>query len=166
MCSLLAISSFGVLTQAGSLTAVGSTTGISPETASTFSSGGFRQVTSSLPQLILLTKTFVRSNYWGIPQYQASAVSSYLSALGSTNQGLFNSSGRGFPDVAAQGEHVAIYSGGSQQAVAGTSCSSPIFASVIGLINDKLAAAGKPPLGFLNPWCVTAIELHPPSLSL
>jgi tripeptidyl-peptidase-1 len=34
----------------------------------------------------------------------------------------------------------------------GTSCSSPGFASVIALINDRLAAAGKPNLGFLNPW--------------
>ncbi|KAI0085907.1 peptidase S8/S53 domain-containing protein, partial [Irpex rosettiformis] len=34
----------------------------------------------------------------------------------------------------------------------GTSCSSPIFASVISLINDQLIAAGKSPLGFLNPF--------------
>ncbi|KAK0184309.1 hypothetical protein F5146DRAFT_938685, partial [Armillaria mellea] len=32
------------------------------------------------------------------------------------------------------------------------SCSSPIFASVISLINDRLVAAGKPVLGFLNPF--------------
>lgn len=35
--------------------------------------------------------------------------------------------------------------------VFGTSCSSPIFASVIALINDRLIAAGRPVLGFLNP---------------
>ena len=34
----------------------------------------------------------------------------------------------------------------------GTSASSPTFASVIALINDQLVAAGKPVLGFLNPW--------------
>ncbi len=34
----------------------------------------------------------------------------------------------------------------------GTSCSSPIFTSVIALLNDELAQAGKPPLGFLNPF--------------
>jgi hypothetical protein len=40
-----------------------------------------------------------------------------------------------------------IYNAGSAQLVGGTSCSSPIFASVVGLINDQLAAAGKSPLG-------------------
>jgi tripeptidyl-peptidase I len=36
--------------------------------------------------------------------------------------------------------------------VSGTSCSSPIFASVIALLNNELLNAGKPVLGFLNPW--------------
>jgi tripeptidyl-peptidase-1 len=36
--------------------------------------------------------------------------------------------------------------------IEGTSCSSPGFASVIVLINDRLVAARKPTLGFLNPW--------------
>ncbi|KAJ7781855.1 family S53 protease [Mycena maculata] len=115
------------------LTAVGSVHGTSPETASDFSSGGF-------------------SNYFGTPAYQSAAVSQYLSLLGDTNKGLFNTSGRGYPDVSAQGENVQIVSGGSTEGVDGTSCSSPIFASVIGLINDQLIAAGKSPLGFLNPW--------------
>ncbi|KAJ7117680.1 family S53 protease [Mycena epipterygia] len=115
------------------LTAVGSVHGTSPETASDFSSGGF-------------------SNYFGVPDYQADAVAKYLSILGSTNKGLFNTSGRGYPDVSAQGENVQIVSGGTTQGVDGTSCSSPIFASVIGLLNDQLIAAGKSPLGFLNPW--------------
>ena len=35
--------------------------------------------------------------------------------------------------------------------VGGTSCASPIFASFIALVNDRLIAAGKPVLGFLNP---------------
>lgn len=34
----------------------------------------------------------------------------------------------------------------------GTSCSSPIFTSVVALLNDELLNAGKPVLGFLNPW--------------
>jgi tripeptidyl-peptidase-1 len=35
--------------------------------------------------------------------------------------------------------------------VDGTSASAPIFAGVITLLNDARAAAGLPPLGFLNP---------------
>ncbi|KAF7357217.1 Family S53 protease [Mycena sanguinolenta] len=115
------------------LTAVGSVTGVSPETASSFSSGGF-------------------SNYWGTADYQSDAVAAFLTAQGTTNKGLFNASGRGYPDVSAQGENVQIVVDGQTGGVDGTSCSSPIFASVIGLINDQLIAAGNSPLGFLNPW--------------
>ena len=35
--------------------------------------------------------------------------------------------------------------------VDGTSCSSPIFASVVALLNDYQTAQGKPKLGFANP---------------
>ena len=52
------------------VTTVGGTTGISPETAVSFSGGGF-------------------SNYFAQPSYQSSAVSTFLTALGNTNSGLF-----------------------------------------------------------------------------
>jgi tripeptidyl-peptidase-1 len=119
------------------MTSVGATTGNPTETAATFSAGGF-------------------SNYFGTPSYQSAAVSSYLTALGTTNAGKFNTSGRGYPDVSAQGEDVEIVVDKKTEAVAGTSCSSPIFASVIALLNDQLIAAGKPRLGFLNPFLYSA----------
>ncbi|KZV90055.1 subtilisin-like protein [Exidia glandulosa HHB12029] len=114
------------------ITTVGATTGI-PETTADFSSGGF-------------------SNVFEQPDYQSSAVSTYLAELGDTNAGLYNATGRAFPDVAAMGDNVLITWTGLTGTVAGTSCSSPIFASVIGLINDRRAAVGQPPLGFLNPF--------------
>ncbi|PBK67922.1 family S53 protease-like protein [Armillaria solidipes] len=114
------------------ITSVGATQGVA-ETAASLSSRGF-------------------SNTFAPPSYQASAVSTYLTALGNTNAGRFNTTGRGFPDVAAQGIDVLIVSGGVGYLVDGTSCSSPIFASVISLINDRLIAAGKSVLGFLNPF--------------
>jgi tripeptidyl-peptidase I len=43
-------------------------------------------------------------------------------------------------------------SGGETSLNGGTSASAPSFASVIALINDQLVAAGKPVLGFLNPF--------------
>ncbi len=116
-----------------SLTSVGATEGISPETAADFSSGGF-------------------SNYFGIPDYQASAVSTYLSALGSTNSGRFNKTGRAFPDISTQGVDFEVVIDGSVEGVSGTSCASPTLASIISLLNDQLIAAGKSPLGFLNPF--------------
>ena len=114
------------------VTSVGATIRI-PETAASFSSGGF-------------------SNIFATPNYQASAVASYLTFLGTTNSGKFNTSGRGFPDLSAQGNNVEIIVGGLAGTVSGTSCSSPIFASVIALLNDELAAAGQRSLGFLNPF--------------
>ncbi|EKM54114.1 uncharacterized protein PHACADRAFT_257728 [Phanerochaete carnosa HHB-10118-sp] len=113
-------------------TLVDATTG-SPETSASFSSGGF-------------------SNIFAQPSFQSAAVSAYLTKLGNTNAGKFNRSGRAFPDVAAVGENVEIVFQQEGELVAGTSCSSPIFASIVSLINDRLAAQGKGPLGFLNPF--------------
>ena len=115
------------------MTSVGGTQGVNPEVAASLSGGGF-------------------SNYFDRPSYQANAVAAYLNTLGSTNAGLFQASGsRAFPDVAAPAENVVIAVGGQFEPVAGTSCASPIFASVIALLNDQLIAAGQSPLGFLNP---------------
>lgn len=49
------------------------------------------------------------------------------------------------------GNSDAIIVQGATQLVGGTSASSPTFAGVIALVNDALIAAGKSPLGFLNP---------------
>ena len=118
------------------LTSVGSTHGINPETAADFSSGGF-------------------SNYFEMPSYQASAVKGFLSKYAPDyGPTVWNDTGkaRGFPDVAAIGTNLEIVVDGSVEGVDGTSCASPIFASVISLINDALLTAGKSPLGFLNPF--------------
>ena len=115
------------------MTSVGATQGINPETAADFSSGGF-------------------SNFFPIPSYQASAVAAFKQRLGNTNAGKFNTTGRGFPDVAAYAVAYAIWVQGYDGGVAGTSAASPTFASVVALLNDELLSAGRPVLGFLNPW--------------
>ncbi|KZT71792.1 subtilisin-like protein [Daedalea quercina L-15889] len=114
------------------LTSVGGTENI-PETAVSFSSGGF-------------------SNYFGRPAYQNAAVSEYLAYLGDNNAGLYNPNGRAFPDVAAYAVAFEIVADNYTTGVAGTSCASPTFTSVISLLNDELLQAGRPVLGFLNPW--------------
>jgi tripeptidyl-peptidase-1 len=43
-----------------------------------------------------------------------------------------------------------IYTGGELELIYGTSASSPTFASIIAIINDRLSTLGRPPLGFLN----------------
>lgn len=115
-----------------SVTSVGGTTNF-PETATNISGGGF-------------------SNLFPAPAYQSSAISAYLERLGSNNTGLYNTTGRGFPDVAAYAENFDVVVAGVAQKIGGTSAATPTFASVIALLNDELIQAGKAPLGFLNPW--------------
>ncbi|KAF9077784.1 peptidase S8/S53 domain-containing protein [Rhodocollybia butyracea] len=92
------------------------------------------------------------------PYLQQNAVATYLDKIDSTlYKGRYNRAGRGFPDVSAQGEKIQIIESGAVTTVAGTSASSPIFAAIVALLNDELLSAGKPPLGFLNPW----IYAHP-----
>jgi tripeptidyl-peptidase-1 len=85
------------------------------------------------------------------PAYQNASVNAYLQALDSNYTGLFNSSGRGFPDVSAYGTNISIFLNGNFKLTAGTSASTPMFAAMIALLNDRLVSAGQPPLGFLNP---------------
>jgi tripeptidyl-peptidase-1 len=117
------------------VTAVGGTAGFEPEVAvSRFGSGaGF-------------------SNYFGAPGYQSKTVDAYIASLNGLYDGLYNKSGRGYPDVAAQGNHDAIAWNGILRTIGGTSASCPTFSAVISLVNDALLAADKPVLGFLNPW--------------
>jgi len=120
------------------------------------------------------------SNYFARPAYQDAAVNAYTASLGNQFAGLYNKSGRAYPDIAAQGERFAtIWDGRSKcntlsflslspqtpqhrihtdthpAAVVpldGTSASTPAASAVLALVNDALLAAGRPPLGFLNPW--------------
>ncbi|KAF7375853.1 Peptidase S53 domain-containing protein [Mycena sanguinolenta] len=94
------------------------------------------------------------SNYFPVPSWQAADTSAYLSTIGDEYSGMYNPSGRGIPDVASEWE-VYIANASSITSVGGTSCASPIFASFIALVNDRLIAAGKPVLGFLNPLLYT-----------
>jgi tripeptidyl-peptidase-1 len=43
------------------------------------------------------------SNYFPIPRYQASVVASYIAGAGASETAYFNTAGRAFPDVSAQG---------------------------------------------------------------
>lgn len=66
--------------------------------------------------------------------------------------GLYNKTGRGFPDVAAQAYNFRIFDQGYDSGVVGTSASAPTFAGIIALLNEVRLSAGQSSLGFLNPW--------------
>lgn len=44
--------------------------------------------------------------------------------------------------------------------VMGTSASAPVFAGMVALLNAQRLQAGKPPLGFLNPWLYQTRQAH------
>ncbi|KAH9061966.1 subtilisin-like protein [Lactarius vividus] len=115
------------------LTVVGGTTDYEPEVGAELSGGGF-------------------SDYFERPWYQEEAVSTFLRHLGSQYHGLYNASGRGFPDIAAQAIGLPIFFNGEEKKESGTSMAVPIVAGIVSLLNDWLISTGQRPLGFLNPW--------------
>ncbi|KAH9054944.1 subtilisin-like protein [Lactarius vividus] len=115
------------------VTAVGGTTDYEPEVAAEFSGGGF-------------------SDYFQRPTYQEEAVSTFLQDLGNRYQGLYNASGRGISDIAAQAVGFRIFLNGKEYEVSGTSVATPVVAGIVALLNDWLILTGQEPLGFLNPW--------------
>jgi subtilase family serine protease len=83
------------------------------------------------------------STYYSIPTWQQNV--SMANNQGSTTM-------RNVPDVALIADNVfETYNNGSQAAVVGTSCATPLWAAFTALANQRATQAGLPPLGFLNP---------------
>ncbi|KAK5099652.1 hypothetical protein LTR24_001311 [Lithohypha guttulata] len=97
------------------------------------------------------------SNYFAQPAYQkdSGVVDKYIDSLDGEFDGMYNKSGRAYPDVSAQGYRYIVIYGGAVVSLDGTSASCPTVASTISLVNDALMADGQAPLGFLNPWLYT-----------
>jgi len=92
------------------------------------------------------------SIYTTRPSWQNTLVSAYLSSgVPLPPSQYFNAADRGYPDVAGLGHNYLIYIGGQWEVVDGTSCSSPVWAAITGLLNNARMNAGKAPLGFLAP---------------
>lgn len=109
------------------VTSVGGTTRFSPEVTASFSGGGF-------------------SRYFTQPNYQKTAVSAYLARQGQTHAGLFNSGGRGYPDVTALASGYQVVKRGQVVvAESSTVASAVVFASDVSLLNDaRLATVSRP----------------------
>jgi tripeptidyl-peptidase-1 len=102
------------------------------------------------------------SDTFGVPDYQKNAVAAYKSnpKANLPPQKYWNGTGRGYPDIAALGGQKTPYcvaTQGSFAGVAGTSASCPVVAGVFAKLNGLRLAAGKPAMGFLNPF----IYKHP-----
>lgn len=104
-----------------------------PEIGEQISSGGF-------------------STRWARPSWQKDAVEKYLSNTeGMPDPSKYRSTGRGFPDIAAQSKSFMVILDMVPYPVDGTSCSAPTVAGIISLLNDLRLQKGQPSLGFLPP---------------
>jgi len=97
------------------------------------------------------------SNTFDIPAYQSEAVAAYKARPDANlpPQQMWNNTGRGYPDIAALGGQktpFCVESGGRFEGVAGTSASCPVVAGIFARLNGVRLAAGKAPMGFLNPF--------------
>jgi len=92
------------------------------------------------------------SDFFEMPDYQTAAYTAYLQnpSANLPPKNLFNSKGRAYPDVAMLGHNYPIVVGGNTYVGSGTSASSPVFASMVTLLNSLRIGKGKSPLGFLN----------------
>lgn len=82
------------------------------------------------------------SSIWPIPTWQTNLSSTYSKTY------------RNVPDVALNSDPATGYSifyNGQWTIYGGTSCAAPLWASFTSLVNQKLAAAQQPSLGFANP---------------
>lgn len=112
------------------------------------------EVAVSIPTGLFWTTGGGFSNFSSQPSWQKAAVAAYLAAAGASGvppSGLFNAQGRGYPDISAIGHNLLTVDAGLLLPADGTSASSPIFAGMVALLNNVRLAAGKPPVGFLNP---------------
>lgn len=101
------------------------------------------------------------SSVFPIPEYQTQAVAGYKMAADAAGtlppHEMWNDTGRGYPDVSALGGDfnpycVAIGGGREVGGVWGTSASTPVVAGIFARLNNLRLSAGKPPLGFVNPF--------------
>lgn len=112
------------------------------------------------------------SNLFDMPLWQKDAVEKYFDTVkldftgytdagvnfSTVGSGVYKIGGRGYPDVAAVGDRYVVRSNNTWILVGGTSLSSPVFASVLTLINEDRIAANKRPLGFITPILVSSVS--------
>lgn len=119
----------------------------------TCATGGTEVTATTEKQVAQISSGGGFSNYAPRPAYQASVVAAYLQnakrQLPPAN--TFHADNRGFPDVSALAHAYYIEANGQINGVDGTSCASPVWSGIIGLINAHRIRLGRPVVGFANP---------------
>ncbi|TFL01868.1 Pro-kumamolisin, activation domain-containing protein [Pterulicium gracile] len=85
------------------------------------------------------------------PEWQEDQVTGYLEKWGDVYEGRFDPSGRATPDVALV-HTIGGLSANPPQGYSAPDGAAALFGGIIARLNDELVSAGKPTLGFLNPW--------------
>lgn len=93
--------------------------------------------------------------------FQKDAIATYVKTADLPPAHMFNSSNRGYPDVALFSHAYGVVEGGKDVIVDGTSASTPSFAGLVTLLNDALGRTTGKTLGFLNPSLYAAAKTHP-----
>jgi len=124
-------------------------------------SGGTEEAVSFIPAEFASGGGF--SEVAARPVFQNNAVWAFLnsSEAKQTPPTYYNRHGRGFPDLAALGNNILIWTGGSESGVGGTSASSPIVAGVFSLLNDHVIQTTGKPLGPVNQLVYKMAAAHP-----
>jgi len=96
------------------------------------------------------------SNVAGQPEWQSAVVQKYLSeAKVKPAAQYFNSHGRAYPDISANGAgvfYVGSYDqGGSTHFEGGTSASTPATAAILAVVSSQLVERGYPAIGYITP---------------
>lgn len=114
------------------------------------------------------------SNYFEAPSWQTSYIANYFDEVtlnftgyetAGTNfsdvgDGVYHIGGRGYPDVSAIGDYFVMFTEGDWYRVGGTSLSSPVWGSVLTLVNEHRLAANKTTIGFVHEILVSHSNLH------
>jgi tripeptidyl-peptidase-1 len=137
------------------VTAVGGTSG--PESNNPEISCTSKYI--SADEYVAITSGGGFSSYYDAPDFQKPFIKTYFSTVDgtykqpspSTGNFTYNSSRRGYPDVALMANRYAVAIDGELRSVSGTSASAPVFAGMLSLVNSQRVAAGKSTLGWVNP---------------
>eukprot|EP01108_Squamamoeba_japonica_P005066 TRINITY_DN3961_c0_g1_i2.p1 TRINITY_DN3961_c0_g1~~TRINITY_DN3961_c0_g1_i2.p1 ORF type:complete len:375 (-),score=231.42 TRINITY_DN3961_c0_g1_i2:47-1171(-) len=97
------------------------------------------------------------SGHIAAPDYQRAAIASYKAQVAKLGyalpkSGTYNPQGRMYADLTTLGFNLNIVLNGKVGPIGGTSASGPLMGGLFTIINDRLLALGRPPLGAPHHW--------------
>lgn len=95
------------------------------------------------------------STYYPAPSWQTSTMSYYFNNLAASGTPVpksgYNPNGRGYPDISLIGVNYQVIINSIKVGLYGTSCSAPVMAAFVSLVNAARLESNMSTIGFLNP---------------